>query len=242
MTPRIQRILFLSLSFAALSMVAGCGSDSSATEAAGETTTGATEVEPATSVVATDVPVTEATVSDNEVGDGPSPFHAGVLEAGTYAGNKFGVPVTLDLADGWEGAESPDSLLVIERLADDADLEFGGEIGLLAVVLDMSVDEVAAALRATAGVEFSEPSASTVAGLDGVVLTAPAVAEDVRFEWMYDPTFESPWYAFAGTQQEVHVLEHESGTMIIWMDALPAGWDAFRAQAQPVLDSIRWSE
>jgi hypothetical protein len=242
MTPRLQRTLFFSLSFVALSVVAGCGSDSSAAETSSETATDTTEVEPATSVVVSDVPVTQAMTSDTETADGPSPFHTGALDAGTYAGNKFSIPVTFDLADGWEGAESPDSLLVIERLADDSDLEFGGEIGLLAVVLDMTVDEVVAALRATAGVEFSGPSPSTVAGLDGVMLTAPAVAEDVKFEWMYDQAFESPWYAFAGTQQEVHVVEHESGTMVIWMDALPAGWDAFRAQAQPVLDSIRWSE
>jgi hypothetical protein len=238
MTSRIQHTLFLSLSLAALSVVAGCGSDSSASDSAPDTT----NVDPATSVAATDPPVEDVATSDTQAGSAASPFHTGSLDAGVYAGNKFSLPVTFELADGWEGAESPDSLLLTERLADDSELEFGGEIGLLATALDMSVDEVGAALRATAGVEFSEPSPSTVAGLDGVVLTADAVAEDVKFEWMYDPAFESSWYAFAGTQQEVHVLEHESGTLIVWMDALPAGWETFRAQAQPVLDSIVWSE
>lgn len=239
MTSRIQRTLFLSVSFAALSVVAGCGSDSSANESTTEA--GADATEPTTTVAATEV--TEAATTDTQTGtSAAAPFHTGALEAGSYAGNKFGIAVTFDVADGWNGAESPDSLLLTERLAEGSDLEFGGEMGLLATALDMSVDEVAAALRETAGVEFSEPSATTVGGLDGVMLTADAVAEDVLFEWMYDPTFESPWYAFAGTQQEVHVVEHESGTIVVWLDSLPAGWDTFRALAQPVLDSIVWSE
>ncbi|MGE5209761.1 MAG: hypothetical protein ACM3MM_00780 [Acidobacteriota bacterium] len=238
MTSRIQHTLFVSLSLTALSVVAGCGSDSTASAPV----TDSTAADTPTSVAATDPPLEDAASPDTEVGSGASTFHTGPLDAGVYAGNKFSLPVTFEVADGWEGAESPDSLLLMERLSDDSELEFGGEIGLLATVLEMSVDEVVAALQATTGVVFSEPSASTVAGLDGFVLTADAVAEDVMFEWMYDPVFESPWYAFAGTQQEVHVLEHESGTLIVWMDALPAGWETFRAQAQPVLDSIVWSE
>lgn len=238
MTPRFQRTLFLSVSFAALSVVAGCGSDSSASEPVAATADAA----PTTAAVTTEVEDTQATTPDTQPSSGAAPFHTGALDAGIYVGNKFGIPVTFEVADGWNGAESPDSLLLSERLADDSELELGGEIGLLATALDMSVDEVVAALRATAGVEFSEPSPTTVGGLDGVVLTAGAVPEDVMFEWMYDPNFESPWFAFAGTQQEVHVVEHESGTIIVWTDALPAGWDTFRELAQPVLDSLVWSE
>ncbi len=238
MTPRTHPALFLCLSVAALATLAGCGSDSST---AGASVTDA-PVEAASTTDVVDVAVTEPAPSDTEAGETALPFHPGALDAGTYAGNKFAHPVTLVVGEGWEGDESQDSLLLFESLPDDSALEFGGTVGLLAPALDMSVDEVVAELTATAGVEFSEPTASSLTGLDGVALTAGPVAEEVVFEWIYDPAFESAWYAFAGEQHEVHVLDHPSGTMMVWISSLPDGWDGFRAQAQPVLDSIVWSE
>lgn len=238
MTPRNQQTLILSMSIVALAMFSACGSDSSTASAP---VTDAS-VEAASTTVASDVAGTEPAPADTEAADAVSLFHTGKLDPGTYVGNKFAHPVTFVLDEGWEGTESPDSLLIIEDLSDDSALEFGGEIGLLATALDMSVDDVVAALRATVGIEFSEPTASTATELEGVSLTAGAVAEDVIFEWMYDPNIESPWYAFAGTQHEVHVLDHPSGTMIVWLDALPDGWDVFRSRAQAVLDSIEWKE
>jgi hypothetical protein len=238
MTPRTHSALFLSLSVAALATLAGCGSDSST---AGASVTDA-PVEAAPTTDAIDVAVTEPAPPDTEAGEAALPFHPGALDAGTYAGNKFTHPVTLVVDEGWEGEESPDSLLIFESLPDDSVLEFGGTIGLLAPALDMSADEVVAALRSTAGVEFSEPTESSLTGLDGVALTAGPVAEDVVFDWIYDPAFESAWYAFAGEQHEVHVLDHPSGTMIVWVSSLADGWDTFRAQAQAVLDSIVWSQ
>jgi hypothetical protein len=241
MTPRTQYTLFLSLSIAALAAVAGCGSESSSASA--PITDAPVDAASTTDAAdATDVAVTEPVPSDTAAGEAVLPFHPGELDAGTYAGNKFAHPVTFVLDNGWEGDESPDSLLIFERLPDDSVLEFGGAIGLLAPALDMSADEVVAALRTTVGVEFSEPTESSLTGLDGVALTAGPVAEEVVFDWIYDPAFESPWYAFAGEQHEVHVLDHPSGTMIVWISSLPDGWDGFRVQAQAVLDSIVWSE
>jgi hypothetical protein len=196
----------------------------------------------------------EATVSDTIAGttaaatvpaptdpaDAPRLLYNGPLQAATYVGNQFEHPVTLTVDEGWEALESFRSILLLEVLAEDSALPEGGGLAILDNVSDLSIDEVIAEFAAVEGFSFSEPEPTTIAGLDGVTFVSDPLAEDADFHFIRDS--QGWFYTPAGMQSEVHVVDAPTGTRLIVIEALPEGWDSFRARAQSVIDTIVWAE
>ena len=218
----------------ALLVPTACGGD--------EKSTSTTDATSTTTAPTTTAPTTTAPTTTTDPADSVQLMHPGKLKPGVHVGNKFDLPVTFTVGDGWEGIESRGSLVLYEVLSADSTLDVGGELGILNTVADLSIDEVVAELTAVEEIEFSVEADSTIAGLEGLVLTSKGSPDEVTFGFLYDPAFESPWYAAEGVRHEVHVLDAETGTVIVWIDALPDGWDTFRPLAQTVLDSIVWEE
>ncbi len=239
-------------------VVAACSSGDDDGEAAATTSPPTTEAS-ATSVVTTTVattitvpastttvaPTTEppTTVPTTTVDpNAPRPIINSVLEPGVWTGRWFSQPITFELTEPWEGFENTVLLNLVLVPPSDTELPSGSVYGEIAFDLStpLTADEVVAELQALEGVDFGEPAPSELAGLTGVVLTAPTGAEEVNIGFTVYPD-ESGWYLPAGGRNEVHVLGAPDGrTMIVWIDGHEGTWDDFRPRAQTVLDSVRW--
>jgi len=238
----IRLLPALSISLLSISLLSACSSSGSEPDAVAPVTepTASTQPESAASTEPASAS-SSVTPTTEPVADGTAqPLPYGELAAGTYVANKFAVPVTFVVDDGWEAYESATTLGLVEIRPDGAASNQAGEFTFLTLASEMSVDEVVAALATTEGVTYSEPLASTVGGLDGVVVTSDGSAGYVSYPWAFDTHAGGPWFTAAGMQQEVHVVAHDTGTVLIWLDAPAAEWEMFQAQAQPVLDSIAW--
>jgi class 3 adenylate cyclase len=232
-----RNILIVPSFVALISIVAAaCGGDDGSSSAAPSPST---TIAPA----ATEAPApdpTDPVEADEAAEAGPPMMFPGVLDIGTWATNRFGRSLTFETDVPWVGFETKESFVLTE-VAPSGSEELTGEVALLATAGERTVDEVVAELQATEGLTFSEPEPATIVGLDGFVLTAPTLDDDVVVEWLFDTTIEQPWVAFAGTRHEVYVVADEQGTILVWIDAVDATWEPFRTSAQFVLDSINWS-
>lgn len=213
---------------------ANCGGDDGAAPATDAPTT---IVSPTSAAPESTAAATTTTVDP----DAARLMHPGALEPGDYLGNKFTVPVSFTIGEGWEGMESADSLLVVEPSVDAA-AGVVGELALLNAVAEMTVDEAVAELMADEDVAFSAPEPSSIGGIEGVVVSAEATEDELSYSLLYDPAFDSPFYVPAGFRHEVHVLAAETGTVIVLIDADADSWEQFRSKVQGVLDSIVWEE
>ncbi|HSL73505.1 MAG TPA: hypothetical protein VK853_03525 [Ilumatobacteraceae bacterium] len=185
------------------------------------------------------VPTTSDTVPTTD-DVGIQRLYSGVLAPGTYAGNLFEHPITLTVGEGWRSEESFGTISLLEDLPEDSTDAFGGGLAIIDVVSEMSADEVLTRLVDREGITFSEPEPTSITGLDGVVVTADPPVQDVIYRFIQDS--QGAWYTPAGLRSEVHVVQAPSGTRLIWIEAPPERWEAFRPTAQSVIESIIWGE
>lgn len=246
-----RNVSTLALSIVALALVAACGGDDEPEADAESPAAATTEAPPVTDApAATDPPATTeapatteppATSPPTTEDTGPRPVYPGKLEPDTYRNKRFETPIVFTIEQEWESMESRDALLFFRDPVDDSELA-PGDIGLLFSMADSSIDEVVELLRTTPGVTFGEPEPATITGLDGVVVTSDAVAEEVNYGWLTDRDFGGNWYTIEGRQSEVYAVDQDGRTLIVWLDAPSEDWDAFRAEAMAVLDSVVWGE
>lgn len=203
-----------------------CSSDDDAAESTVAASAVATTVSAGDTVATTDA--------------GPQRLYSGPLAPGTYAGNLFEHPVTLTVGEGWRSEESFGTIGLREVLPEDSTVEIGGGLAIIDVVSEMSAEEVLTRLVDREGITFSEPEPTSIAGLDGVVVTADPPPQDVIYRFIQDS--QGVWYTPTGQRSEVHVVEAPTGTRLVWIEAPPERWQSFRPAAQTVIDSIVWSE
>jgi hypothetical protein len=103
--------------------------------------------------------------------DAPPPVE-GIIAHGTYVGGEFDTPLTFTTDHSWSTLASPEGILLTEKL-DLGEIRATGEM-VIDASTDLSYDDALAALLEIEDFEFGSPEPTTVGGLTGSVVSAPA--------------------------------------------------------------------
>ncbi len=217
-----RRIRGLFLVIAAI-LPAGCGDS-----AAEVTTSDAVVATTSTTVAQTVAPSTTSATS------GPAPWGEEHPAAGTYQTVEFVPSFTFTVGDGWVPITP-----FLPETEDIIDLTNTPEASLTFIVIsEASPTELLADIASLDGVEIGEESSTEVGGIEGSMVEVTTSADAMIANLPND----IQWVMFPGYRYRMQILEVGGRTVTILVEGTEESFEAFLADADPVIDSVVWGE
>jgi hypothetical protein len=144
-----------------------------------------------------------------------------------FTADQFQPTVSFDVPQGWQAFETDGTLVqTFEGANQDRGISFDGSFR------EMSVEETVAQLREAEGFQTGETTQTTVGGASGEMFEG-----DVQQETVFEGAAYMP---FPGVHIQVHVVDVEGETVVVFVDAPEDVFEEFVGQARPVLESVEF--
>jgi hypothetical protein len=160
------------------------------------------------------------------------------LEPGRYRRDGFEPPFTIDVPAAWFAVQDVPGFFDLEREV--------GTLDVTAVQFARPSDLASAAavetIRARPGLVVDGSTQIEVGGVEGVRFVVDAADPDIDAQ-VFVPVLEiavGPISIASGRRLEIRLVDTEAGLLAVLLGGSVRRWDLARAEAAPILDSIRF--